>query len=125
MKTFENLIVSDDWLDNIEEYRAVEYFVIQKFSDVLNELGYDIQNWDIPFFNNKYFGDREIDANPIFSARNREQNYIIRAIMYDGYQVVDFWSDTFDDIPLYTIAFNWRYFNELEPFFRKTLQRLS
>lgn len=88
----------EDYLENTKTYFALEQFWVQLFYSVLNEQKISLDNWIIPFYNT-YFSNQEkdMDGNPIFSAKSKQTGRIIKIIQTTHDEdVLEIWQDTFD-----------------------------
>ncbi|WP_227430321.1 hypothetical protein [Psychrobacter sp. I-STPA6b] len=127
MNILKNIDISNLWLGDLNKYTYVEDAIEKAFVDILDKEYSKKDDWVIPFFNTFWRnGEKMMDANPIFSARNIPKNYIVRLIVYEenstGYSSYE--SD-FDNIPMSTLWVTSGYTNKIEPFFRDIVKKLK
>ena len=99
----------DDFLENMNTYIALEQFWIQLFYSELNKQGISSDDWIIPFYNT-YFNnqEKEMDGNPIFSAKSKRTGKIIKIIQTnDDSNIVGTWNDKFDGNEEFVIFLTW------------------
>ena len=102
-------IMFDDFLENMNTYIALEQFWIQLCYSELNKQGISSDDWIIPFYNT-YFNnqEKEMDGNPIFSAKSKRAGKIIKIIQtHDDSNIVDTWNDKFDGNEEFVIFLTW------------------
>lgn len=85
----------DDFLENEETYLALEQFWTTLFCSMLNNRNDNLDKWIIPYYNT-YFrnGQKDMDGNPIFSAKSKQIGRIIRIIQTaDDEDIFDYWRE--------------------------------
>ncbi|WP_230661597.1 hypothetical protein [Psychrobacter sp. I-STPA10] len=122
MENIRNMTLSKKWLGNPSEYKIVESYIYNIFFKILHEINEDIKNWTTPFFNTHFYeGFDDINGNPIFSAKNNLEQYIIKAVIDEDYNDITTFKSDFDDMPMYTIYLTSDYMNEIQYFFKQVI----
>lgn len=71
----------DNYLDDEDMYSALEKYWIDMFFMLLHKENIDGRDWICPYYNTTFSnGKKMMDGNPIFSAKSKEKNKIIRII---------------------------------------------
>jgi hypothetical protein len=84
----------DDFLENKSSYLLLEQYWIDLFNSILSERHDSLEEWIIPYYNTVYKnGEKFMDGNPIFSAKSKSTNKIIRIIqkIYDDEYTLNYW----------------------------------
>ncbi|WP_230659215.1 hypothetical protein [Psychrobacter sp. I-STPA10] len=124
MSKIDSINVDDLWQNDLDKYLFIENIIQERFIELLHELGQDIDDWVIPFFNTFYGnGEKMMDANPIFSAKNKSKNYIIRVIIYEENSMgFSTYASDFDGIPMSTIWITPKHMDKIEDFFIQAIK---
>lgn len=71
----------DNYLDDEDMYSALEKYWIDMFFMLLHKENIDGKDWICPYYNTTFSnGKKMMDGNPIFSAKSKGKNKIIRII---------------------------------------------
>ncbi|WP_230661596.1 hypothetical protein [Psychrobacter sp. I-STPA10] len=127
MNILKNIDISNLWLGDFNKYTYIENAIERAFINILDEEDGKKDDWVIPFFNTLWGnGEKMMDANPIFSARNIPKNYIVRLVVYEENSVgYSSYESDFDNIPMNTLWVTSEYTNKIEPFFRDIIKKLK
>lgn len=70
-----------NYLDNEDVYTALEKYWIDMFFMLLHKENIDGSDWICPYYNTTFSnGKKMMDGNPIFSAKSKKKNKIIKII---------------------------------------------
>lgn len=99
----------EDFLENSKTYLALEQYWIQLFCSICDEHKISLDNWIIPFYNTCFSNqEKDMDGNPIFSAKSKQTGRIVRIIQTNcDEDVLEVWEDTFDGNEELVIYLTW------------------
>jgi hypothetical protein len=86
--------IFDNYLNDPNIYRIVEEYFMRFFDKLLADEEAKGANWIYPFYNAKCVDGSVLrDANPIFSAKNKRRNSIIRVILDENGGRFTYWDN--------------------------------
>ncbi|AOA59471.1 hypothetical protein [Acinetobacter larvae] len=91
-----------NYLKDYDEYIKLEKYVYDYFLESIDD-----KKWITPYYQTHFMdGTPFFDANPIYSAKNLEENYIIKLIIDENSQKIIKFKSNIDSTKLYTYICN-------------------